>query len=151
MKSPIAVATAAVGVAADQARRWFVELETHPERYRFETHAGFRFTRGNFGEVGARFETCERFCGLGLSLSFELAEVGDTQFRFRLIRPGVPIWGRFMIEETPGGTVELRLGIGGTTRLGAWFVQFPPIKGAVQQQIRREIAHIKASMEAVYH
>jgi hypothetical protein len=147
--SPILAATTTVGVSVDKARRWFLELEKYPDRYRFETHAGFRFTRGNFGEIGARFETRERFLGLGLSLTFELAEIGDTFFRFRLIRPGAPIWGRFATVEMHGRNVELRLELGGTTRLGACLLRLPPIKWAVEEQIRQEVAHIKASMEAI--
>jgi hypothetical protein len=135
-----------VQVAAAAARRWFVELETHPERYRFATHAGFTFTRGNFGEIGARFQTRERFCGLPLTLSFELTDVEDTCFRFRLARPPLPVWGAFTIEDAGGETTVLRLAIGGTTRPGTWFLRFPPVRSAVRRQIRSEVEHIKASM-----
>jgi hypothetical protein len=139
----------AVQVDAGKARRWFMELETHPERYQFETHAGFTFTHGNFGKVGARFQTQERFCGLPLTLGFELTEVGEQSFRFRLTRPRLPVWGAFTIQNGGDGTTMLRLEIEGTARLGVWVLGLPLLRGAVRRQIRGEVEHIKASMEAV--
>jgi hypothetical protein len=148
MESPIITAQAPVRVSVEQARRWFLELETYPERYRFETHAGFAFTQGGFGEIGARFQTWERFFGLRLTLGFELTEVADTRFRFRLVRPPLPVWGAFTIEPADGETVELRLTIGGTSRLGHWLLRLPLVRGAIRRQIYGEVEHIEASMEA---
>jgi hypothetical protein len=150
MESAVIKAEAAVNVSIAQARQWFMELEMHPERYQFETHAGFAFTQGNFGEIGARFQTWERFYGLKLALCFELTGMGDTNFRFQLIRPALPVWGAFAIEEAPGDTTNLGLEIGGTSRLGAWLLRLPLIRGTVQRQICWEVEHIKASMEAIY-
>jgi len=146
MEVAMVTAETLVQVAAAAARRWFVELETHPERYQFETHAGFKFTRGNFGEIGARFQTREQFCGLPLRLSFELTEVEDARFRFRLTRPPLPVWGAFTIKEAGKETTALCLAIGGTTRLGRWFLRFPPVRSVVRRQIRSEVEHVKASM-----
>jgi hypothetical protein len=150
MESVIMKADAPVNVDLADARRWFLELEDHPERYQFETHAGFEFTAGSFGEAGARFQTWEQFFGLKLTLHFELEEVGETHFRFRLIRPSLPVWGAFVLESTPGNATILRLEIGGTTGLGRWLLRFPLVKRAVQRQIQGEIDHIKESMENVY-
>jgi len=150
MEPAVIKAEATVHVRIAQARRWFMELETHPERYQFETHAGFAFTQGHFGEVGARFHTWEQFCGLELKLCFELTDVGDTHFRFRLIRPALAVWGAFVIGEAPGDNTNLSLEIGGTTCLGVWLLQLPLVGGTVQRQIRGEVEHIKASMEATY-
>jgi hypothetical protein len=101
MKPAVIKAEATVHVHIAQARRWFMELETHPERYQFETHAGFAFTQGRFGEVGARFQTWEQFYGLELKLYFELTDVDDTHFRFRLIRPALAVWGRSSLRRPP--------------------------------------------------
>ena len=150
MEAAIIKAEEMVNVSIAQARQWFMELETHPERYRFETHAGFAFTQGNFGEIGAHFQTWERFYGLKLTLCFELMAVGDTHFRFRLIRPALPVWGAFGIEEAPGDTTNLSLEIGGTSHLGAWLLRLPLVRGAVQRQMRGEVEHIRASMETIY-
>jgi hypothetical protein len=150
MESAVTKAEEAVNVSIAQARQWFMELETFPERYQFETHAGFAFVQGNFGEIGARFQTREQFYGLKLTLRFELTEVGDRHFRFRLIRPALPVWGAFAIEEAPGDNTSLSLTIGGTTRRGVWLLRLPLVTGAVQGQIRGEVEHIKASMEAIY-
>jgi hypothetical protein len=150
MESAIIKAEETVNVRIAQARQWFMELEEHPERYQFETHAGFAFTQGHFGEVGARFQTWEQFYGLKLTLRFELTEVDDRHFRFRLIRPALPVWGAFVIEEAPGDNTNLRLEIGGITRPAAWFLQFPLVRAAVRGQIRGEVEHVKASMEATY-
>lgn len=150
MESAIIKAEETVNVSINQARQWFMELETHPERYRFETHAGFAFTQGNFGKIGARFQTREQFYGLQLTLCFELTGVGDTHFRFRLICPPLPVWGAFVIEEAPGDDTNLSLEIGGTTRPGAWSLRLPLVRDAVQRQIHGEVEHIKASMEAIY-
>ena len=142
-------AQALVQANVDQTRRWFIELETHPERYRFETHAGFAFTRGNFGEIGARFQTWERFFGLKITLGFELTEVAHAHFRFRLVRPPLPIWGAFILDRAHGETTDLRLTIGGTSRLGTWLLRLPLIGDVIRRQIRGEVEHIKASIETL--
>jgi hypothetical protein len=149
MESAVIKAEATLNVSVAQARQWFMELEAHPERYQFETHAGFAFTQGDFGEIGARFQTWEQFYGLRLRLCFELTEVSDKHFRFRLARPALPVWGTFLIEETPGDHANLNLEIGGATRLGVWMLRLPLVRVAVQRQIRGEVKHIKTSMEAI--
>ena len=149
MESEVIAAQVPVQVGIALARLWFLELEAHPERYQFETHAGFAFTRGDFGQAGARFQTRERFYGLRFTLVFELTEVCDAYFRFRLIRPPLPVWGAFAIEEAGTGATDLRLAIGGTTCLGAGLLRLPLIRGAVRRQIRSEVEHIKISMESV--
>ncbi len=149
MKSSIITAQVPVEADVERVRRWFLELESHPERYRFETHAGFTFTQGDFGEVGARFQTQERFHGLPITLNFELTEVTDTYFRFCLIRPPLPVWGAFAIQQANDATAHLRLEIGGTTRLGAWLLRLPLVNGAIHRQIRAEVQHIQASIEAL--
>jgi hypothetical protein len=150
MESAVIKTEATLNVSIAQARQWFMELETHPERYQFETHAGFAFTQGGFGEIGARFQTQEPFYGLKLTLRFELTEVGDRHFRFRLIRPALPVWGTFVMEEAPGDNTDLSLEVRGTSRLGAWFLRLPLVRGAVRRQIRGEVEHVKASMEDIY-
>lgn len=142
-----------VGVA--QARQWFLDLEAHPERYVLNTHAGFAFTQGGFGQTGSRFVTWERFYGLKLALHFELGGVDEQRFSFLLRRPPLPIWGAFVIEalETEGceqDTVRLALQLGGTAWVGEWFLNCPLVRKAVERQIGYEVQHIKASMEALY-
>ena len=149
-----------VGVA--QARQWFLDLEAHPERYVLSTHAGFAFTRGSFGQTGSRFVTWERFYGLKLALHFELGEVEEQRFGFLLRWPPLPIWGAFVIKalgleaeglEAEGheqDMVRLVLQLGGTARVGEWFLTCPLVRKAVERQIGHEVQHIKASMEALY-
>ena len=146
---PIIRAATQVLITSAEAQRWLVDLETHPERYQFETHAGFAFSAGNFGEIGARFQTWEQFLGLTLNLHFELTETSDSHLRFRLIRPPLPIWCAFTIKEHTGSGIDLGLEAGGTSRAGAWFLRLPIVRPIVQQQITSEIEHIKASMEAL--
>ena len=102
-QSCILEAKSAVAVSVAQARQWFLDLEAHPERYTLETHAGFAFTQGGFGQVGARFVTWERFYGLRLALHFDLTEVGKQHFRFDLLRPRFPVWGVYAIEDAGAG------------------------------------------------
>jgi hypothetical protein len=148
MEGAILQASTSVNAIAAQARQWFLSLKTHPERYQFETHAGFAFTKGNFGEIGARFQTWEQFHGLKFNLHFELTETSESYFRFRLIRPPLPIWCTFRLIERTDNTTNLHLEVGGTTSLGLWFLRLPLIKGTIQKQIQSEVDHIKASMEA---
>jgi hypothetical protein len=150
IESAALAAETTVRASVAQARQWFLELQEHPERYRFETHAGFAFIEGDFGDVGAQFETWETFYGVKLTLRFELTEIGDRRFRFRLLRPALPIWGAFVIEEAGDSGARLCIGIGGTTRLGEWVLHIPLLKGAVRWQIHGEVEHIRASMEALY-
>ena len=150
MERAILQAITSVDISTQQARQWFLSLKTHPERYQFETHAGFAFTTGNFGEIGARFQTWEQLHGLEINLHFELTEIGESHFRFRLLRPPLPIWCVFRLIEETGNTSDLRLEVGGTAPLGVWLLRLPLIKGTIQKQIQSEVDHIRASMEAVY-
>jgi hypothetical protein len=150
MERAILQASTSVNVSTAQAQQWFLSLKTHPERYKFETHAGFAFTKGDFGEVGARFQTWEQFHGLEINLHFELTEIGESHFRFRLLRPPLPIWCVFRLTETTDDATDLHLEAGGTTSLGALLLRLPLVKGTIQRQIQGEVEHIKASMEAIF-
>jgi hypothetical protein len=147
---PMLCAETIVSVSVDQARQWFLDLGTHPERYAFETHAGFAFTQGDFGRPQSRFVSWEYFYGVKVSLGFELIEVGHSHLRFRLLRPPLPIWGAFVLEDAGGRATKVTLQIGGTARLGEWFLSCPLFRGAIERQIRGEVGHIKASMEALH-
>jgi hypothetical protein len=139
-----------VNVSASQARGWFLSLKDHPERYRFATHAGFEFVHGNFGDVGARFKTREKFYFLKQELLFELIEVDETSFRFRLLSPSwLHVWGAFTVQELSPESVSLRLDIGSTTQYGQLWLRFYPLAAAIRRQITLEVTHIKDSMEKV--
>jgi hypothetical protein len=143
-------AEAVVSVGIARARQWFMELETYPERYVFETHEGFVFSEGGFGQVGARFATRERFYGVRFSLGFELTGIDERRFEFRVVRPSLPIRGAFSLQEVDVNNTKLCLEIEAANRAGRWILGLPGIKGAIERQIRGEAAHIKASMEAIY-
>jgi hypothetical protein len=151
LEHPIIQAATAVRVTSAEGRQWFLDLESHPERYQFETHAGFAFSRGNFGENGARFQTWERFLGLTINLHFELIETSNTQILFRLIRPPLPIWCAFAVKEVTGDTIDLSLKVGGTSRAGEQLLRLPIVRGIIQRQITSEIEHIKTSMETLHN
>lgn len=147
--TPSAIGAQVVHVSSWQARDWFLSLKDHPERYRFATHDGIAFVQGNFGEVGARFKTREKFYCLKLNLLFELIEISGNSFRFRLARPAwLSIWGAFEVRESSQRSVILRLEIGATDRWGRWGLRLWPVAAAIRRQITQEVAHIKASMEA---
>ncbi|MGD2176301.1 MAG: hypothetical protein PVG71_00605 [Anaerolineae bacterium] len=151
MRREILTAQTVVDVPVEQARDWFFSLEEHPERYQFETHEGFEFVEGSFGEVGARFKTRERFFFLKLELLFELTEVGESEFWFRLVRPGpMQLWGRFDIDREGEERSLLSLAIGSETRVGQLTLRSFPVATAVHRQIHGEVGHIKASMERAY-
>jgi len=139
-----------VNVSVDHAREWFLSLEEHPERYRFATHEGIEFAGGNFGDVGARFRTREKFYFLKLGLLFELIDINESSFRFRLVKPAwMDVWGMFSMQESGPGRVILRLEIGSDTRRGQWWLKFSPVAAAIRQQLTGEVEHIKESMEKV--
>lgn len=139
-------AEAVAPVSSRQAKEWFLSLGEHPERYRFETHEGFSFTRGSFAEIGARFETREAFGGLRIKLRFELTEVGETAFTFRQYAPIPGVWGRFSIMPTESGETRIRLSIGGENWLARMLLKLPVISLAVKRQIRAEVQHIAHAM-----
>jgi len=148
MRKSILGAQAIVDIPVKQARRWFVSLQDDPGVYRFDTHDGFEFVDGGFGEVGALFRTRERFLGLELELLFELTEVGEFEFSFRLTRPSsLGIWGGFSIAVADGERSRLTLDVGSDAPLGRLVLHFFPVAKAVGRQIEREVAHVKASME----
>ena len=147
-ESPIVSAATTINVSDHEARAWFLSLKTHPERYQFETHAGFAFTQGTFGEIGARFETLEAFYGLKIALHFELTDVSESRFRFQLRH--LPVWGAFSIEALAPGSVRLGLDVGANSRFGRVFLRLPLVKSAVRRQIQAEVDNIKASMENIY-
>ncbi len=148
-KQPVLRAEVRVGVSPQQARDWFLSLADHPERYQFESHAGFTFTEGQFGEPGARFQTTERFLGVPATLKFELTSVSEDRFSFRLRRPLRAVWGYFELEPAGAGETRLTLAIGSHRRLTRIFLRHPLVRRAVQQQINGEVAHIKQSMESL--
>ena len=150
MEHVLLEARTAVSIGADLVRQWFEELETFPERYQFETHAGFVFTSGTFAQVGACFRTREQFYGVPIVLHFELTEVSEYQFTFRLIRPALPVWGAFLIQQEADDTTVLSLVVGETARQAAWFLRVPFIRAAVERQICGEIANIKSSIESTF-
>lgn len=138
-----------VDVGRDEARQWFLDLKTHPERYEFATHAGFEFVKGDFGDVGAQFQTQERFLGLRARLRFELTDLETYQFRFQLRRPPLPIWGIFSLERLSDHQTAVHLRIGSDHTLGRFVLHLPLIRTAIRRQIQREVDHIQTSMEAV--
>lgn len=148
MKSPILAAHAVVDAPPEQARQWFLSLKERPERYQFDTHEGFEFVQGGFGEIGARFKTREEFLFLRLELLFELTAIRQSGFSFRPIRPAsLGIWGRFRTEEIGEARTRLSLEIGSDRCVGRVMLRFFPVAAAIQRQIGNEVSHIKTSME----
>ena len=145
---PALQAEATVDASAQRVRRWFLDLQEHPERYQFETHAGFAFTEGGFGQAGARFETCERFYGFQIKLRFTLGAVHNQRFNFRLVRPPLPVWGAFVIESLGSDQSRLLLQVGGTNHVGRMTLGLPLLRGAVQRQIQSEVDHIALSIQS---
>ena len=91
MRKTIPAARAQVDVSRELARQWFLELEAHPECYRFGAHQGFVFASGAFGDAGSRFRTRELFYGLPPVLHVELTRVDNAGFAFRLRCPPLPL------------------------------------------------------------
>lgn len=148
MREAILAVETEVDAPVAGVRDWFLSLEEYPERYAFETHQGFEFAEGGFGEPGARFSTRETFFFLKLRLRFELEAVEDRAFSFRLMRPAcLKIWGQFGIEEAMEGRSVVGLRIGSETRLGQILLRFYPIAAAIHRQICGELGNIRASIE----
>lgn len=145
--TPIVEASALVLVAPEVARSWFLVLNQHPEWYQFETHGGFEFTKGRFGEPGARFQTTETFRGHSLQLKFELTDVSDWRFDFHLLAPLSSIRGRFALQGLAPDMTRLHLTVGSDDPMRRLLLRLPPIHGAIRHQIQGEVSHIKASME----
>jgi len=151
VRRPVLSAQADVGVSVEEARDWFLSLKEHPERYQFDTHEGFQFVDGAFGEVGARFKTREAFLFIRIELLFELTKVSETAFWFRLVRPvSMEIWGRFDIAAAEDQGTRLSLDIGSDTKAGQLILRCYPVAAAVHRQIQREVRHIKQSMERTF-
>jgi len=149
VREPILGVRTEVAAPVDTVRGWFLSLRDHPERYAFETHGGFTFEKGGFGEPGATFTTRERFMFVPVELRFELTDVGESAFSFRLLRPAMlEIWGRFEIEEADAGRSFLALRIGSETRAGQLLLRFYPVAAVVHRQICGEVRHIKQSVQA---
>jgi hypothetical protein len=146
-RSPVLRASAEVDASPDEVRNWFLALEARPELYQSDTHGGFVFTEGSFGETGAQFETREWLAGIRVRLRFQLTTVGEGSCAFRLLAPPLAVWGAFEIESAEEGSSRLSLLIGGENGCAEWVLRLPLIRGAVQQQIRREVSHIKSSIE----
>ena len=150
MREPILGVRTEVSAPVDAVRGWFLSLKDHPERYAFETHGGFTFEEGGFGEPGARFTTREQFLFVPIELRFELTDVQESTFSFRLLRPAVlEIWGRFEIERAGAERSLLALRIGSETRAGQLFLRFYPVAAVVHRQICGEVRHIKQSIQAL--
>ena len=151
MNNPVLIAETRVNVPVDFATAWFLALADHPGRYAFESHAGFVFTQGEFGEPGARFQTEEGFAGfVKLVLKFELVEVEDHRFIFKVLSPTPDIWGYFELEPTSQNTTHLRLAVGSDRSFRRRLLGLPLVRGAIQHQIEGEVAHISKSMTSLY-
>ena len=148
-RSAVIQASADIEATPEQVRGWFLSLKEHPERYQAETHSGFVFTNGSFGEIGAHFETRERLAGIDVRLRFELTAVEETRFAFRLLNPPLAVWGAFEIEPADQGHCLLSLLISGESSCAEWILHLPPVRHAVRKQIQREVTHIKSSVEKV--
>lgn len=144
------MASARLNVTLAQTRAWFMALADHPERYHFASHAGFIFTRGRFGEVGALFQTDEVLGGIRMTLKFELTRVRAQQFSFALRHPVRSIHGRFTLAPLSEGRTQLELAVGSPHRGTNFFLRLPVVRGIIQHQIKEEVRHIKESMEALY-
>lgn len=150
MERPVLSADAVVDAPPEQVREWFYSLKEHPERYQFDTHEGFEFVEGSFGELGARFRTREDFLWLNLELLFEITRMDEASFSFRLLRPlSMEIWGEFRLEEAGEAKTHLFLEIGSQTRAGRLILRFYPVTAAIQRQIDDEVSHIKTSIEGM--
>lgn len=139
-----------IDVSPAQARAWFMALGDHPERYQFDSHSGFVFTRGRFGEVGALFETQEQLGRIRLTLRFELTRVTARQFDFVLRRPIASIYGRFALGPTCQGRTQLELAVGSPDIGKRLLLHLPIVRSAIEHQIRQEVEHIRKSMESLY-
>lgn len=143
-------ASTGVGVSPDQLREWFLSLGEHPERYAFGTHGGFAFIEGSFGQEGARFETRERFAGVQIRLRFRLTEIGQDRFAFRLLQPPLGVEGIFEMAPAQEEGSRLSLLVGSKSSWTRAFLRLPIIHGAVLNQIRREVTHVRESAEDLY-
>lgn len=151
VQKPVLSVQAPVRVPVEAAKDWFLSLEEHPERYSFDTHLGFEFEQGSFGQPGARFSTRETFLFLTIELLFELADVGERTFSFSLVRPSaLGVWGRFEIEGADGDQSLLSLHIGSETRLGHLLLRCYLLARVIHRQISAEVRHIRRSMERVH-
>ncbi len=142
-------ASAVTNAGPGDAAGWFLELEEHPERYRFESHEGFEMVSGSFGEVGSRFRTVERFLFLRLEQLFELTSAGPGGFGFSLLRPlgRLRIEGRFSLVPAGGERTRISLEIGARTRAGRLLLRLPPVRAAVRRQVSAEVEHVARSIE----
>lgn len=146
-RSAILTASTETAAAPEEVRRWFLSLREHPDRYQSQTHGGFVFTEGSFGEAGAHFETREQLAGIPVRLRFELTAVEDRHFAFRLLSPLLAVWGAFRIEPAEQGGSLLFLLIGGENRSAERILRLPVVRGAVREQIQREVSHIQSSVD----
>ena len=127
--------------------QWFMDLKDHPENYAFASHQGFFFTSGDFGEVGARFYTLERFHGLPLKLSFQLSGISDTSFTFDLLKPLSHIQGAFAMHAQSPQETRLTLSVSTNSDFVRQLFKLPLLRSAIQNQIDAEVRHIKSRVE----
>lgn len=136
-----------INAPIERVRGWFLTLSDHPERYRFESHEGFVFTRGAFGEIGSEFYTREKFFGIMIKLRFRISDVKKDVFTLSCLPPLKGSWCRFALAaESPEHTC-LTLDVNTERRLHAILLNLPGLRNAIQRQINAEVQHIKASIE----
>ena len=138
-----------VNVNIEDVRHWFLGLKEHPEHYTFASHEGFYFTEGDFGEVGARFYTKERFSGILAKLSFSLTKVTDNSFTFELTKPIRNVQGEYTLTERERDITTVSLSVFARTRQILRLFKIKPFSQAVENQINREVQHIKTKIEYI--
>jgi hypothetical protein len=147
--SLVMTAKADIHVDINRARSWFLNLKDHPERYAFDSHEGFTFIDGDFGEVGAQFYTIEHFRGIRTKLTFTITEVTPSSFIFEVTKPLRKIKGEFKLLELADDMTEITLSVFAPNNIIKRLFDVKPFYQAVYSQISGEVQHIKTSMENI--
>ena len=140
-----------------EVKQWLKNLEKNPKKYNFDTHQGFQLKSGTLSEPTSVFKTQEIFAGLKFSFNFQVTEVSQNKFEFKLIKPSwlasLGIKGKFKTVPVSDQQTILQLIIFNQandyfTRVVAMlFLYLSPVRFLIAKQINKEVKFVKSSIE----
>lgn len=146
-----------INASSQEVKQWLKTLENDPKKYKFDTHQGFQLESGTLSKTGATFTTQEIFAGLKFSFNFQVTEVSQNKFEFKLIKPSwlasLGIKGKFKTVPVSDQQTILQLIIFNKandffTRVVAMlFLYLSPVRFLVANQINKEVRFVKNSIE----
>lgn len=134
----------------EKAQEYINKLNNGEKEYKFDTHEGFKFTKGNLKEPLSEFYTVERFLGRRIKLNFLILVSNEKEIKFSLTNKlrSLNIQGKLTLK---GKKISLQIFSKPQSRLKKIFARtiIPIMRPLINQQIKKEARFIKKEIESL--